>query len=124
MTAPDRLLWQPMHITLWTDDLIAAHGHHPDHPDALAWAAIVGPSGWLLHRWLLTRHGTTVTVDDIAAALGLRRDGATKTLDRTVRFGLARHLDGRIEVRTHLPPLTVHQRQRLHPTHPHHLGAA
>lgn len=117
----------PEHLTVtaWWDPTLAVQGVDPRDPYAERfWLGIVGPSTLLLLRRLargLEEHpnGFRIAVADTARALGLgagrgRNGPLNRTVDRACAFGLARRrAPDRLEVRTHLPPLTARQVAQL-----------
>jgi hypothetical protein len=119
-TTVDRLT-----VTAWWDPALAVQGLDPRSPYAERfWLGIVGPSTLLLLRRLargLEEHpnGFRVSIADTARALGLgpglgRNGPLNRTVDRACTFGLARRrAPDRLEVRTHLPPLTARQVAQL-----------
>jgi hypothetical protein len=88
------------------------------------WLPIAGPTAtWTLRRlgvWALAcPDGVSVVLLELAESLGVGSSvGASSTMQRTlrrlVRFGLARW-DGRLWVRTAVPPLSARQVDRLSP---------
>lgn len=88
------------------------------------WLPIIGPSSlWLFRRlnmYLAANEASEIPLDVLAAEIGVQGVGknspVNRSLDRLVRFGLAR---GSIHVRQKLGPLGASHLRRL----PHHLQA-
>jgi len=108
----------------WRDPLIERLGHDTlgDYVE-LFWLGILGPTAtWLLRRLAVVAvahpGGHRVDLASTAAALGLgwdssRTNALTRALQRLVMFGLARHVDVAVAVRTVVPPLSVRHLSRL-----------
>lgn len=119
-------LHSPDEITIvrWIDPLVERLGH-----DALGsyvetfWLGILGPTAtWLLRRLvvLVVAHpdGHSLDVPATATALGLggesgRKAALGRAVNRLVMFGLARHVNGALAVRTVVPPLSMRHLMRL-----------
>lgn len=110
------------------DELVEAHGHDPRGAYARRfWLPLAGPSvlvtaGFLVAGLERRPEGFEVDVTLLGQALGLPGTAGAnakivRTLDRLVRFGLARlHTGGTVpllRVRTAWPPLTAPQLARL-----------
>ena len=116
----DRLRIEP-----WEDPLVDRLGHDPRSTYAEQfWLGILGPSAcWLLRRLADGLDGEPAGYDldltETAASIGLRHNGGrhapfTRTLGRICQFRLARQAGpATLEVRRHLPPLTLSQADRL-----------
>jgi hypothetical protein len=111
-----------MQIRPWPDTVIDKVGH-----DARSryveqfWLGILGPSTtWFLrlvaHRLDGEPEGFDLDLRAVARTLGVGSGGPLqRTIDRTVRFGLAREAGtDALEVRRRLPPLTRWQIDKLH----------
>lgn len=108
----------------WRDPLIERLGHDAlgDYVEVF-WLGILGPTAtWLLRRLALIAvahpDGRRVDLASTAAALGLgwdasRTNAFARALQRLVMFGLARHMNGAVAVRTVVPPLSVRHLSRL-----------
>lgn len=118
-----------LRLNAWWDPHLAVVGHDPrgDYTES-HWLPILGPSALLALRWAsstLRAHpqGLEVKHRDFARAIGLgARSGpdapSVRCLNRLCYFGLARlDLDSStarvLAVRTHVPALPTHLRQRL-----------
>ena len=118
----DRLRIEP-----WEDPLVDRLGHDPRSTyTERFWLGILGPSAcWLLRRLAdeLDQEpgGFDLDLIETAAAIGLRHNGGrhapfVRTLGRICQFRVARQAGPAIlEVRRHLPPLTLSQADRLPP---------
>lgn len=111
-------------VVRWSDPLVQRIGH-----DALGtyveifWLGILGPTAtWLLRRLAVVAvahpDGHRLDARDTATALGLGGDvgraaAFNRALQRLVMFGLARHVDGAIAIRTVVPPLSMRHLSRL-----------
>ena len=113
-----------MQIRPWPDTVIDKVGH-----DARSryveqfWLGILGPSTtWFLrlvaHRLDGEPDGFDLDLPSTARTLGVGHGGPLqRTIDRTVRFGLARAAGpDALDVRRRLPPLTRWQIDKLHET--------
>lgn len=108
----------------WRDPLIERLGHDAlgDYVEVF-WLGILGPTAtWLLRRLALIAvahpDGHRVDLASTAATLGLgwdasRTNAFARALQRLVMFGLARHMNGAVAVRTVVPPLSVRHLSRL-----------
>jgi hypothetical protein len=126
MPPGDRLVVVP-----WRDPLIERLGHDAlgDYVE-LFWLGILGPTAtWLLRRLAVTvvahPEGHCTDLPALAAALGLgwdsnRANAFGRALQRLVMFGMVRHVDAAVAVRTVVPPLSVRHLARL----PEHLQRA
>jgi len=118
----DRLTIEP-----WDDPLVDRLGHDPRSAYVETyWLGILGPSAcWLLRRLAngLDAHPTGFDLDlaDTASSIGLRCNGGRhapfmRTLGRLCQFRMARQSGPAVlQVRRHLPPLTLAQADRLPP---------
>lgn len=118
-------------IVRWRDPLIERLGHDAlgDYVE-LFWLGVLGPTAtWLLRRLAVAAvahpDGHHVNLPAMASALGLgwdsnRANAFGRALQRLVMFGMARHVDGTVAVRTVVPPLSVRHLARL----PEHLQRA
>ncbi|MDP7507901.1 MAG: hypothetical protein QF532_05670 [Acidimicrobiales bacterium] len=116
----DRLRVEP-----WEDPLVDRLGHDPRSTYAEHyWLGILGPSAcWLLRRLAdgldADPTGFDLDLHDTAASIGLRLNGGRhapflRTLGRLCQFRMARQAGpSTLEVRRHLPPLTLSQADRL-----------
>jgi hypothetical protein len=127
-----------LHIVGWPDADLDQTGHDPRSTYVeLFWLGILGPTSvWLLRY--MARHledaqemeslsgsgyssdgGVWLEVEETALAIGLasgRHRGAvfTRTVERLVRFNMARTVNGHtLAVRRHIPPITTRQVERL-----------
>lgn len=111
-------------VEAWRDPLIERLGHDAlgDYVE-LFWLGILGPTAtWLLRRLavIAVAHpgGHHLDLPSTAASLGLgwdagRGNAFARALQRLVMFGLARHVNGAVAVRTVVPPLSVRHLSRL-----------
>jgi hypothetical protein len=116
-----------LQIRPWHDEVIDACGFEPASGYVeLCWLPILGPSTiWRCRRLVagLTAkpEGYAVGITELAESLGLgtgtgRNAPINRTIERLVRFGLARHEGPDVlAVRRRLPPLVLPQVQRLSP---------
>ena len=117
-----------LEIVSWRDPVLDSTGFDPRHIYVEKfWLGLLGPSAcWLLRR--LARgidtypNGYRIDLADTARALGLGESTAKnaairRTITRIQQFRLARAVtDERLEVRSHLPPLSDRQVERLPPS--------
>ena len=114
-----------LRIERWDDPLVDQLGHDPRSAYVETyWLGILGPSAcWLLRRLAegldAEPQGFDLELAETASAIGLRLNGGRhapflRTLGRLCQFKMARQcgLDV-LEVRRHLPPLTLAQVDRL-----------
>ena len=106
-------------ITAWHDPL-AARGFPADSDDTLVYLTpILGPSAaLLLHRMAryLTGEGITVatlSIEDMAASLGLTVARLKTTVARLAQFGMIRSTPTTIHVRMMVPPLPARWLDRM-----------
>jgi len=108
----------------WPDPVVESVGHDPRSPYVERfWLGILGPSTtWFLRhtaeRFEREPDGFELDVVETAGALGLAgkvgRDGAfTRSLARSVTFGMASPHSHGLSVRTKLPPLSQRHLMRL-----------
>jgi len=112
-------------VEVWTDPVVDRLGHDPRSAYVERfWLPIMGPSTvWFLRRVAdgldHSPDGFTLDLADTALALGVgvrggRNAPMLRTIDRSCRFGAARHQGpGTIAVRRRLAPLTLGQVERL-----------
>jgi len=113
-------------VTAWPDAVIDDLGHDPRSSYVeLFWLSTLGPSAvWMLRHFVRHLDATDCSdvdfdADETAHAIGLaaggkRHSSFTRTIERLVRFNVARTVDDRtLGVRRHLPPLTRRQIERL-----------
>jgi len=113
-------------VTAWSDSVIDELGHDPRSSYVeLFWLSTLGPSAvWMLRHFVrhleATDHAEVAfDADETAHAIGLaaggrRHSSFARTIERLVRFNVARTVDDRtLGVRRHLPPLTRRQIERL-----------
>ena len=118
--APDHL-----HVEAWADPVVDRVGHDPRSAYVERfWLGVLGPSTTLLMRRLATEldaqpTGFDLDLAETSRSLGLggnkgRHSAFLRAIDRTTTFRLARRAgrDG-LQVRRHLPPLTLAQLKRL-----------
>lgn len=114
-----------LNVLPWLDPRVAKSGHDPRSLYVEKfWLGILGPSATLLLRRFARGlderpEGFAVSLVDTSRALGLgegtgRNSMVMRTIERLCQFGMSRPgPGGTLEVRTHLPPLTPRQVQRL-----------
>lgn len=117
-------------VIAWDDPVVRRIGFAHDHPYVEShWLPVLGPTAtWLLRRLatgVLDRPGgLAVDAGLLAASIGVARGGGHggafgRALQRCVMFGVARiERDGAVPllaVRTHVPPLSRRQLERLAP---------
>lgn len=112
-------------VRAWWDPGLAERGFEPRSSYAERyWLGVLGPSALFLMRRLargLEEHpaGFRIQLADTARAIGLgggtgRQSPISRTIDRCCMFGAMRRTGpDQLEVRTHLPPLTRRQLERL-----------
>lgn len=112
-------------VRAWWDPDLAVRGFEPRSSYVERfWLGVLGPSVTLLLRRLergLAEHpaGFRIELADTARALGLGAGTSptspiVRTIDRACMFGaMRRRTVDELEVRTHLPPLTRRQLERL-----------
>ena len=117
-----------LRIERWDDPLVDKLGHDPRSSYVETyWLGILGPSAcWLLRRLAdgldADPDGFDLDLAETATAIGLRLTGGRhapflRTLGRLCQFKMARQCGPDVlEVRRHLPPLTLAQVERLPPT--------
>lgn len=118
LASADAIIVRPL-----VDPVLDAHGHDPRSTYVeLFWLGVLGPSTVFLLRRLAAGFdawpdGFELDVHDTADALGLaagnRYSTFTRTVQRIVTFGMARHQGDGLAVRRKLPPLSNRQLQRL-----------
>jgi hypothetical protein len=112
-------------VVAWHDPVIDTVGFPVTHPYVeTLWLPVIGPSTtWALRRlgvWAAAcPDGVSVPLQELAGSLGIGAGVAPsapiqRTLRRLVQFGLARW-NGRLSVRTTVPPLSARQLDRLSP---------
>lgn len=123
-TRPNNSSSDQLVVLPWRDPLIERLGHDAlgDYVEVF-WLGILGPTAtWLLRRLALIAvahpDGHRVDLASTAAALGLgwdasRTNAFARALQRLVMFGMARHMNGAVAVRTVVPPLSVRHLSRL-----------
>ena len=114
-----------LHIHPWDDTVVDRVGHDPRSPYVEQfWLGVLGPSTtWFLrlvaHRLDDEPDGFDLDLGTAAGHLGLawpagRNSPFLRTLERAVRFGMARESGpAALDVRRRLPPLNRHQLRRL-----------
>ncbi len=121
---PDALTTPTLVILPWLDPVVESVGHDPRSPYVERfWLGVLGPST----TWFLRHVATTFDVHpdgfeldtaEVAGALGLAgklgRDGVfTRTLARSITFGLAAQHPYGLQVRRMLPPVSQRLLARL-----------
>jgi hypothetical protein len=114
-----------LHVEAWADPVVDRVGHDPRSAYVERfWLGVLGPSTTLLLRRLATEldaqpAGFDLDLAETSRSLGLggnkgRHSAFLRAIDRTTTFRLARR-SGRhgLQVRRHLPPLTLAQLKRL-----------
>jgi len=115
-----------LQVTAWPDAVIDDLGHDPRSSYVeLFWLSTLGPSAvWLLRHFVrhldaADRADVGFDADETAHAIGLaaggkRHSSFARTIERLVRFNVARTVDDHtLGVRRHLPPLNRRQIERL-----------
>lgn len=122
----------PLLVVAWRDPVVDALGFDPRSTYVETfWLSLLGPtSTWLLRRLAgefdTQPEGFSLDAADVARSIGIGNKGGRsgpfhRSIERCVRFGLARHDDhGILAVRTRVPPLSRNQVHRL----PRHLQGA
>ena len=114
-------------LVAWHDPIIDKLGHDPRSNYAESfWLGIVGPSAlWFLRHTARLFEQTTgdevipLDVADTAGSIGMSWSGGrnapfSRTVDRTIRYGMARAVDRHtLAVRRSLPPITNYQVEQL-----------
>ena len=130
-TEPEPAL-PPLMVIAWHDPVVDALGFDPRAAYVERfWLPLLGPtSTWLLRRLAAEfdsqPEGFSIDAADCARSIGIGNKGGRsgpfhRSIDRCIRFGLARPDDHDIlAVRTRIPPLTRTQVHRL----PQHLQGA
>jgi hypothetical protein len=114
-----------LHIEAWADPVVDRVGHDPRSAYVETfWLGVLGPSTTLLLRRLAAEldaqpSGFDLDLAETSQSLGLggtrgRHSAFLRAIDRSTTFRLARRSgrDG-LQVRRHLPPLTLAQVKRL-----------
>ena len=115
----------PVMLTVrkWSDPLVEAQGYPvtSDYVETF-WLPVLGPSAtWALRRLAAlaaTPGGVRIRTVELARSLGLgastgRNSAIVRTLERLVRFDMARCVDDVLEVRRFVGPLPGPQLSRL-----------
>lgn len=113
-------------VSVWPDPTLDSLGHDPRSIYVEQfWLSILGPSSLLLLRRLASRLEASpdgFEVDPVAWAfeLGLGMRGGKngpfwRSIERTSRFNATHRQGDRLLVRRKLPPLTLHQVEKLPP---------
>ena len=115
-------------VVPWDDPVVRRTGYPHDHPYIEThWLPVLGPTAtWMLRRLAsqVAAHPAGLRLDAglLATSLGVPRGGGrrgafARGLQRCVMFGVVRREGGGevplLAVRTHLPPLSRRQQERL-----------